>query len=54
MLASSNLLVQEYGSAKMLQYLEHAARAGLPLMIKVSELDQTCMPHCMCMHVLEL
>ena len=34
--ASTNLIVLEYGSSKMVQFLEHAARAGIPLMITVS------------------
>lgn len=37
MLASSQLMVHEYSSSKLVQYLEHAARAGLPLMITVRE-----------------
>ena len=36
MLGSSQLMVHEYSSPKLIQYLEHAARAGLPLMITVS------------------
>jgi hypothetical protein len=35
MLASSQFMVYEYSSSKLVQFLEHAARAGLPLMITV-------------------
>ena len=36
MLANSQLMVQEYASSKLIQFLEHAARAGLPLLLTVS------------------
>ncbi len=36
MLESSQLMVQEYDNPKLVTYLEHAARAGTPLLITVS------------------
>ena len=36
MLESSQLMVQEYDNPKLATYLEHAARAGTPLLVTVS------------------
>ena len=36
MFATSHLMIQEYGSSKIVHYLESAARTGVPLMITVS------------------
>ncbi len=36
MLADSFLMVLDHDNSKLVQYLEHAATAGLPLMITVS------------------